>query len=191
MEKTLTITIAGRSPLLTHNPTSMGRSAKKPKMGGGPSIPTPHEEAEMGLYVHEGKWGIPGIAIRNALVKAAGSWSAPGGKKRDKLRPLVSHTMVVPEIVPIVDAKGKPVKTYEIDTRRAVVQRSGILRSRPKFTDWFLVFDLIYDDSIIAGSQEEVQALFCEVLNDAGKRIGIGDYRPEKTGWFGRFEVQR
>lgn len=36
---------------------------------------------------------------------------------------------------------------------------------------------------------ERPRELLRSFLLEAGSRIGVGDYRPEKTGWFGRFTV--
>src|SRR5206468_9490807 len=78
-------------------------------------------------------------------------------------------------------------KKYAIDTRRAVVQRQGILRSRPLLKNWTLDFDLVIED------EEVVSPQFFPTLRDvaefAGRSIGIGDFRIEKNGPFGKFQV--
>jgi hypothetical protein len=67
-----------------------------------------------------------------------------------------------------------------------VVQRQGILRSRPLLKNWELDFDLVVNE-------EDVDPKFIPVLRpiceEAGRRVGLGDFRVEKNGPFGKFEV--
>lgn len=196
MDRRLTFTIVGKSPLLTHNPASMQAPTSDLSKGGkrkaGAEIPTPAEEAERGLYLdEEGRFCGPGVGLRNALVKAAAAWRAPWQKKRENMRSLLAGCIVEPELVPVLDEKGKPAKTYAIDSRRALVQRNGIVRSRPKFPQgWRAAFTIVYDDAFIPGEEDQIRTLLQQIFDDAGNRIGWGDYRPEKTGWFGRFAVE-
>jgi hypothetical protein len=188
MEQRVKVTIIGKAPLLTHNPAKMGE--RKSGAKGATYIPSPKEEAENGLYVQDGKFGFPGIGIRNAYVQAAGQWKVklPGSSKKMSARSIFATTQVSPEMCVLLDPKtGKPLKDYEIDTRRAVVQRNGILRSRPRFPVWRIDFEIVFDD---AGLTPEAVEQLIPVLEDAGRRIGIGDYRPARTGWFGTFEVK-
>jgi hypothetical protein len=80
----------------------------------------------------------------------------------------------------------KPIKgdQYVVDTRRAVVQRNGVLRSRPKILAWVCVVTFEVDETI-GGSQ-----LLEDIGNLAGRMVGIGDFRPEKGGPFGRYAVR-
>jgi hypothetical protein len=66
-----------------------------------------------------------------------------------------------------------------IDRRPVVIQRSRIMRVRPKFEKWELEFDIeCIDDRV---TQEVVK----EILEYAGLYKGIGDMRPR----YGRFKV--
>jgi hypothetical protein len=73
---------------------------------------------------------------------------------------------------------------WEIDTRRVVVQKQGIVRSRPKITDWRCIFEVEYDEVTMEPT------LIAGVLKQAGKFPGVGDYRVGKKGPFGRFEAE-
>ena len=64
-----------------------------------------------------------------------------------------------------------------------VVQRSRILRTRAKFDDWSCAFEVDCDDELIDGGQLR------NWVEIAGQRIGLGDWRPQKSGHYGRFEV--
>ena len=63
-----------------------------------------------------------------------------------------------------------------------VVQRARILRTRAKFDcPWSIVAVVDVDDELVDG------AMLATWLDTAGRRIGIGDWRPEKSGQYGRF----
>ena len=65
-----------------------------------------------------------------------------------------------------------------------VVQRQRILRTRAKFDlPWGCRFALDCDDKLI--DQQQLESW----LDIAGRCIGLGDWRPEKSGDFGRFET--
>lgn len=64
-----------------------------------------------------------------------------------------------------------------------VVNRARILRTRARFDQWGAVF-------VVDGDEELVDKLHLETwLKIGGKRIGLGDWRPEKSGLYGRFET--
>ena len=61
-----------------------------------------------------------------------------------------------------------------------VVQRNRIERTRAKFDDWTLTFVLDAKDKLV----DQLQ------LESRGRRIGLRDWRPERSGDYGRFEVE-
>jgi hypothetical protein len=91
----------------------------------------------------------------------------------------------VDEYSVLVDPENdKPLREYCIDTRRAIVQRNGVLRSRPKFEKWGCYVHLEIDLDITNPQQVE------EALNMAGQTVGVGDFRIEKRGMFGKFKAE-
>lgn len=71
-----------------------------------------------------------------------------------------------------------------LDKRSVVVGGSKVMCYRPKFTNWELKFSVVYDEKIIDGDA------IVDYLNQAGAYIGIGGFRPEKNGIFGRFTAE-
>lgn len=65
-----------------------------------------------------------------------------------------------------------------------VVQRNRILRTRALFEPWSLTFTLDCDDELVDKEQLETW------LDIGGRRIGLGDWRPEKSGSYGRFTAE-
>ena len=61
---------------------------------------------------------------------------------------------------------------------------SRVLRTRAKFDDWSCVFILYCEDQLV--DKEKLE----QWMDIAGRRIGLGDWRPEKSGTYGRFEAE-
>lgn len=74
---------------------------------------------------------------------------------------------------------------WKVDTRPVRIPSTGgrILCHRPMFDDWALEFVLSLDLGILG------EKLARQIIDDAGKRIGLGDFRPATKGPFGRFVV--
>lgn len=171
--KQIEIEITGISPLLMHRyPLQPIESLEKK---------TPEEQAEFAAYrdPHTRNLYIPGDAIQRALVAAA---TYSKGKGRASLQKVAAACLLVsPERINL------GVQSYEIDSRRVVMPatKGSVVRHRPKLFNWKAAFMLDYDEDLLTSTQIN------RILNDAGSRVGILDYRPEKKGSFGRFIVTR
>ena len=64
-----------------------------------------------------------------------------------------------------------------------VVSRARILRTRAKFDQWTAMFIADVDDELVDAEQLKTW------LTIGGQRIGLGDWRPQHSGEYGRFEV--
>ena len=65
-----------------------------------------------------------------------------------------------------------------------VVQRNRILRTRAKFDEpWSCVLTLDTDPELVDAEQ------LAAWLDIGGRRIGLGDWRPSKSGHYGRFQT--
>jgi hypothetical protein len=175
------ITVDGIKPLLTHNPESMGVEVAP---GKGSRVPEPEVEAEAGVYrLPDGACALKGESFRLSLIGAAPAWKAKGKRT---MKSLMSHIVVVEELVPLLYRDGTPIKEYAIDARRAIVAKQGIIRRRPRFDEWSARFTMEFDPLLIGRDPR----IIADILDDAGNRIGVGDYRPSRNGWFGRFRVR-
>ena len=101
---------------------------------------------------------------------------------------MVREGMLVEETIFHYDADHYGVTLEELSKTTqfsavVVVQRSRIMRTRSQFEEWACTFVLDCDDELIDRSKVEAW------LRIAGKRIGLGDWRPEKSGLRGRFIV--
>jgi hypothetical protein len=173
------ITVDGITPMMTHNPASMQMGADA--MRGG-RVPIPEVEAEAGTYrLPDGTCAVKGEGFRSAMLGAAGAWRM----KKSSARTRLAHIVVSEDLVPLQRKDGTPISDYVIDARRARVQRQGIIRHRPKFEEWSCAITVEYDPVLVPEPK-----LIVDILQDAGSRIGVADYRPACNGWFGRFVVR-
>lgn len=159
--------------ILLHSPAGMGQS------NGKKVIPTREQEAAAGCYWMDDKKSLafPAWNVSRALVKAAAQFK---NGKVPMSRYMASDVVIEPPMLSF------GTKEYAIDTRRAVVQRQGILRSRPLLKNWTLEFDLLVGEGISAAMFPTLRVI-CE---EAGQRVGIGDFRIDKNGPFGKFVVE-
>lgn len=171
------IKVEGIKPVLMNNPAGM--QAPSDKLGK-KTIPTAEVEAERAVYRNAtGQLFLPSEAFRSCLVGAA---------KGRRMGKTAATSVIKGSVFPadeqtLLTWDGEAVKEYEIDTRRAVVQRNGVTRSRAKVPQWQATVRFEVDTDFI--SEKQVR----ELLEIGGRTVGVGDYRPEKSGPFGRFRV--
>lgn len=126
-------------------------------------------------------WYIPSNVIEQSIIN---------GAKKIKLGKIMPTAILIEEEnIPLkCDAPKDIDKAFEntdyLDVRNVVVNRSRIMRTRPRFERWRLNFNIEVDETLVNGDD------FIASLNYAGSLVGICDYRPEKGGKYGRFEVK-
>lgn len=185
MEK-LHLKLNGLTPLLLHNPAGSMPAGGAKKISR-KVIPSPEEEAKASRYVlPDGNFFIPAIAIRNSLL---------GGAKGFRIGRIAAISIlsgaldIIDEVFPLLrDNQPLNAENYSVDTRRAVVQGQGIMRSRAKIElPWQVEAIFGYNPDLVNLQQVK------EIASNAGRVVGLLDYRPEKKvglpGWFGKFEV--
>jgi hypothetical protein len=175
-EKAVLVTIKGRTlGILMNNPMSM-LSAKKGKITEKLSL---EDEAEKGTYRLENKeLYIPNTWIYGTLLNASTNYKI--GRK-SSMSYIAGTVRVLPEKISL------GIKDYEVNVQLAVIQRfSRIPRARPYIPKWEATFYIIYDPQYGVSSE-----LLEHCLEDAGRRIGIGDYRPQHKGQYGTFQISK
>lgn len=179
--KTVECKITGVSPLLINRfkendeqPDPIGKSKK--------DYGSPRKQAEQTAYRDERtkKLWIPSSWITGAIKTVASDYKLKSSRKSVKS---VSGGAIFPLEEKIYFKEGYKLKDIEIDSRPVVIQRARIMRHRARLEKWSLKFNLQIDETILPVK------FVHEILADAGKRAGIGDFRPQKTGPFGRFQI--
>ena len=133
-------------------------------------------EAKAATYWTENQEpGVPAMAVKRSILTAA-------HKDLGLARTMVSKAVFLrgPEILPI---------SYEKLIVREDTVRVGVgstdLRYRPQFSGWGLDLTLEVDYELLQLGD------LINLVNRAGFGVGVGEWRPERSGEFGRFEIDR
>jgi hypothetical protein len=180
----LHFTIVGTTPLLMSSPKGMEQSSTAPLRKA--AAPTPADDAEQRAYrFPDNTLAFPAVGIRNAILSGAKGLRIT---KRAAGPVLAACLMIRDGLFPVLDMDGEPLTEYEIDSRRVVIKNhGGIIRNRPSIPNWQIKGAFIYDDW--PGPDGSFMKVVQQAFLDAGRVVGIGDYRVEKKGWFGCFIV--
>ena len=129
----------------------------------------------------KGKFYIPSEHVRGALIEAGALVKSKVGNSRKSMKNIVAGMFfVMPSHLPIH-------QNFVIDKRSAVNKniKARIIVIRPKWEQWETEFELWVDNDTI--TKETVQ----EILENSGRYIGIGSFRPLCNGMYGRYEVNK
>lgn len=189
MTVSILISIQGESPLLCNRFTD----AAMEKVAKGTSAVvaagnkgTPRERAEQTLYAGaDGHPCIPGPNVYRSIIDAGRFHKAGKEKITTQKSSLVPAGIWLRDIECKITNPDHTAPQWEVDARRVVNPATGgaMMAYRARFDSWRLSFSLDVDDSMFAESV--VRAL----VDDAGQKIGLGDFRPSRKGPFGRFKV--
>ena len=187
------ITIKGLSPLIQHNgaagldkrsPANQEKADIARKKGSNRTEADDRRlrelECQTSLWLdRSGAPTIPEAALRAAIEN---------GAKKLKQGPQVREGLIVDKVEQFTHDKGVGQPLEEIAkaaefTVPVVVQRQRIERTRAKFDEWSCRFTVEVDDELVDQDQ------LASWLDIAGRRVGLGDWRPQRSGNYGRFEV--
>lgn len=170
------ITLVGDSPLICHawsekaKRQMLDKQMKKAKQA--KEAKDPEDDFRSSLYPVEGGFGFPGVAFKSAAVSAC-RWA--DGMKMTEAR---GAFHVVGEMIKL----DSPEPTMREDMVRVGMGTADI-RYRGQFDPWRATLTIAYNAS--AFSPEQIISLF----NLAGFGVGVGEWRPERDGSYGRFHV--
>jgi len=159
--KSWSITIKGLSPLIQNNPRSM--------LLDNPEKITPVKEL---LYLNkEGEVCQPATHIERSIAYA-------GYKIKKKYSPLIKAFLIVEP--KLILHKNQEWESLE---ESVVIQRNRVFKERPMIKDWELTFIVKSLNPELTGS------IIKASLERAGAYYGLGDWRAQKGGKYGFFEV--
>ena len=141
----------------------------------------PREAARKTAYIDDN--GILYYPMQNvfAAIIEAGRFHKLGKSKVSTLKTsLVPAGLSIKEVISSFNTDD-----FEVDSRSVVIPATGgrVMKHRARLDEWQLSFILIIDEEVF---YEKVVRI---LVDDAGKKIGIGDFRPSKRGLFGKFAV--
>lgn len=171
----IAVQLTGTADLLFHrwNSQAVDEKAKAAKN----SKAKKTDDIESYVYRNEeGELCIPGEYVRQSVIMAAKFRQDPRSPRKSAMD--LYKAGVVP--LTILASTGKKDWDYE-DTRRVVIQRSGVNRTRPALKQgWKATFEfLILTPEYIAPMDLHA------VMTQAGVLVGLADFRPT----FGRFAI--
>ena len=180
--------ITGISPLLQNNPATTMMMSADTGLSVGRKRYDDKNEAEIRTYKNAaGNYVHPTAGFRSGFLVAA------SGRKiaRKSAKAILAGSVFPTEVEAILlDEKGKPITKYELHKSRVMVGKAGVLRVRPMYWPWACLLAVDVDRDFIGDL-----SVITEILNIAGRIIGIGDYRPDTSkgksgvGTFGRYEA--
>ncbi|MGR3912933.1 MAG: hypothetical protein OD918_00145 [Gammaproteobacteria bacterium] len=187
------VNIRGTTPLIMHSgsvgldttyPANIEKKEITSKRGGNRTEADDARlrelECQTSLWLDEKQTPtIPVGALRRCIENAA---------RKSKEGPAVREGLMVESVQFDYDKKSLGTTVEEIGRKAqftvgVVIQRARILRTRAKFDEWSAVVMIDADDELI--DREKLERW----LDIGARRIGLGDWRPEKSGSYGRFEV--
>lgn len=178
--KTATVKIAGVSPY------SQSRKVTEPKAERETNDDHERRTWRGRMHVVDGQVFIPPMAIKNCLDTAAKRLSIPiPGKGKS------TYTKVFEAGVMVMDPVPLGIAAADVPGEELFVPSDGIRGSGKRVTKWFPRIDqwggvatVIILDDIIS------KDVFARVLDYAGKLVGLGRFRPETRGYYGRFSAE-
>lgn len=173
-----TITVEGIAALLFHRWSCEDVEAKSKAAKGSEAKKTDNVEA----YVYrceDGTIGIPGTYLKGAIAGPQGA----AKYRQDPRSPRKSALdLYKAGVVPLTDLASLGTAEWDyLDQRRVTVQRNGVTRVRPAFlAGWRATFEMqVLTPEYISPAD------LLHVSTEAGRLIGLGDFRPT----YGRFQV--
>lgn len=175
------VRIVGTRPLLMHAPAGLDEKRRRSE------IPDPEEEAMRYLYRDGDIIVVPSVNIKAMLRDAGRNYRIP--QRKATYSPYIKAGIDIEPspYVPLLNPDtNRPYRVSEkpwvVDIRPVRVQGNRVLRARPRFDKWALEFRIVNLDPGLLKSD-----VIKQILIDAGRYYGLGDYRPE----FGRFKVEK
>lgn len=145
---------------------------------------TPLQQATTRLYTDEnGLIIMPQPCLNGSIMEGGKFFRAGRSKITTQRSSLIPACMQITELYYPLQYKD----AWAVDSRPVRMPTTGgrILRHRPCFYDWGVEFDMELDTS-------EMSARFLrQIVDAAGKKVGLCDYRPACRGPFGRYVVTK
>jgi len=176
------IPIVGTSPLIVHNFSEKSRHEIEAKQQGKSKaskhdIRIPEEEYQAAKHISIDGWdGFPAGGFKKCLVRGA---KAVGLVMKD----VQASVFIEPDCV-----KSNLVKINGESQMRTDMVRIGMgsadVRYRPEYPEWEAELTISFNEGLVSLDQ------IFQMTYAAGYGVGIGDWRPERSGNYGRFTLK-
>lgn len=184
---TLTVTIEGLSPLIAHawgskavremlDQQQMTKEAKKVAKQNR-KAKDPEEDFQQARYIVDGKDVFPTVAVKKAMCDAGYVLGIPKAVVRQAI-------FIEGDYFVIKTPKNKPIRREDTVRVGPFGNRTADLRYRPQYDNWSATLTIHFRRDM--ASPDQIIAL----LQNAGFSVGLGEWRPQRDGQFGRFTVK-
>jgi len=170
----ISIKVEGTTPLLMNRFRDTQIEGKIKRRTGSMS----DEELKEKLYLYDDKPHIPSVYFRNSIVEASKQFKIVGKGKATYSKLVASTIEVNPEMI-LINGSYESFRIASVNPST----KGRMMITRPRFNKWDAEFTLILNDD---GVPPEVMN---EILEQAGRYVGIGDWRPQTKGVFGKFMI--
>jgi hypothetical protein len=123
-------------------------------------------------------YGHPLESIVEAMASAGHRMGEGWAKKGPAIKGAVTVMVPGSDLIPIEGPR--PVR----DTRPGRIKGTWTIVHRPKYERWAMEFVVEFEHSLFS------QETFLHLLMLAGRTVGIGSFRVENGGQYGRFEIE-
>lgn len=171
------VELEGVTPLLFNRFISASIESQTKKRAGA----TKEQNVEDKLYKIGDKIYTPSTHISGMLINAAKNFKIQGKRTANYSKVVGSSVEVNP------DAIIHKIQKWEAFSISAVnpMTRGRVISTRPKLDEWKIEFTIKFPEDDIP---KEVMK---NILDYGGQYVGIGDWRPEKKGKYGKFIVTK
>jgi hypothetical protein len=181
----VSVTIEGVAPILFHRWQSDSVEAKARAAKGSTAKKTDDLESYVWRDT-QNRICLPGEYLRGTMIDPKNGASKyrqdPRSPRKSALDLYKASVLALTDLAPLIKADGEEAVAWEyVDRRRVTVQRQGVTRERPAFiAGWSATIIFLCQSPGYIPPRE-----LHSCLNDAGRLVGIADFRPT----FGRFNV--
>ena len=185
-QKMMKLTLKGTSSLISHRFSDRAKDkmlAKQMKTAAatpGREAKNPEQDYQESLYVlKDGRYGFPLSAFKNAAVDGAAFLD---GMKKTMMRGSFHLVDTTGEDLAVIDGVSPHMR--EDMVRLGGPGSPADIRYRGEYAvGWKVRLTIRYNTNAISDAQ------IVQLFNSAGFGVGIGDWRPQKDGSHGMFEV--
>lgn len=200
--ETVKVTLVGTSDLIVKQfglkgPNSPGQQIIDKRAKRSPAAKeavSPEDDFKASLYTMPkskpagekgAKYGFPASGLKKAMMTAAGRYLMDGRRMNGKL--VAGAVYVLPhgpgsDLMLINHGKDDPY--MRTDAGRNPSTKGAVMIHRGAFSQWSIDVQIRYNATVL--SQEQLATL----IQWAGAAVGIGEWRAEKGGSYGTFELE-
>jgi len=175
------VPIIGTSPLLIHKFSAKATLEMEAKQQGKSksskhNIRVPKDEYQAAKHISSEGWeGFPSGGFKKCLIRGA---KAVGLVMKD----VQTSVFIEPDCI-----KTNLIRIYGESQLRTDMVRIGMgsadVRYRPEYLEWSAELTISFNEGVVSLDQ------IFQMIYAGGYGTGIGDWRPEKSGNFGRFTL--